>query len=56
MSREVTLDEFHDDPAAERSWALKMMIDGFNCITNCPENRDYERLKNLLAEVIEKNK
>jgi hypothetical protein len=54
MSHEVKLDEFYDDPAAERSWALRMMMDGWNCTTDYPECRDYDRLKKLLAEVIEK--
>jgi hypothetical protein len=56
MSREVTFEEFHDDPATDRSWVLKMMIDGLNFTTDCPDCRDYDRLEKLLAEVIEKNK
>jgi hypothetical protein len=56
MSREVTLEEFYDDPPIERSWMLKMMIDGLNCTTECPDYRDYDRLEKLLAEVIEKKK
>ena len=55
MPNEVTFDEFNEDLSAERSWALKMMIDGFNSIIDCPESWDYDRLKKLLAEVIKSN-
>ena len=55
MPQEVTLDEFNEDPSAERTWALKMMIDGFNSIIDSPEGWDYDRLKKLLAEVVKPN-
>jgi hypothetical protein len=56
MHHEVTIDELNDDPLAERTWALRMMIDGFNSIIDCPEGWDYDRLKKLLAEVIKTNR
>ena len=45
-------DDFTDHSNADRSWALRMMMDGIICTTVCPKRRVYDLSEKLLAEAI----